>query len=221
MQLSSDSEVEKISQKTNFAIIELPESSFDLILPKASHFEPNEKGIYSKDDIDNISSLVHSKQTDELTLVLENAEKMNESAANTFLKTLEEPGDRVHFIFLVKNASEILPTIKSRAQNYYLPKIDKINNPPQVSPEILDLAKKYISCKPKDLPKFCDTIAKDKKDARAKALAVVDASIQLVYKSYFITSNQQFIDKLNNLLETYDAIRSNGHIKLQLIAGMV
>ena len=221
MRLDNSTEAEQISKKTNFAIFELPKDDFEALLPKANHFKPNEKGIYTKEDIDNISSLVHSKQTSDLVIVLENAEKMNEAAANTFLKTLEEPGDHIHFIFVVKNASEILPTIKSRAQSYYLPNIDKINDPPQISSDILDLAKKYISCPPKDLPKFCDAIAKDKKDARAKALALVDAAIQLTYKSYFVTENKQFLSKLNNLVDTYDAISANGHIKLQLIAGMV
>ena len=221
MRLNSDEDCAKVSQKTGFAIFELPESDFSTILPKANHFKPNEKGIYAKEDIKAISALVHSKQHSDLVIVLENAETMNEPAANTFLKTLEEPNDHIHFVFLVKNASEILPTIKSRAHNYYLPKNIKISDPPQIDAKIIATAKQYLACKPEELPSFCTKIAKTKDDPRSKALEIVDAAIHLLYKSYFVTGNQQFLNKLNNLIETQENLQNNGHIKLQLMSGML
>ena len=108
MQLNKNSDISSISQKTGFAIFEFPEGDFTQILTSAHHFHPNEKGIYAKDDIDSIAKITHNKQTENLTLVLEDAEKMNEAAANTFLKTLEEPSEYVHFVFLVRNTSKIL-----------------------------------------------------------------------------------------------------------------
>ena len=86
---------------------------------------------------------------------------------------------------------------------------------------IQDLAKKYIACKPKELPAFCDKIAKDKKDARGKAIAIIDAAIQILYKTYFITGKTMYLKKLENLMKAADAMRVNGHIKLQLVAGML
>ena len=221
MQLSNDANISNISRKTGFAIFELPEADFTQILTNANHFHPNEKNIYTKDDIKAISEYAHAKQSDELILVLENAEKINEAAANTFLKTLEEPGEHVHFVFLVRNASEILSTIKSRAHIYYLPPENKTNEAPTINSEIMDLAKKYIACKPKELPAFCDKIAKDKKDARGKAIAIIDAAIQILYKTYFITGKTMYLKKLENLMKAADAMRVNGHIKLQLVAGML
>ncbi len=50
---------------------------------------------------------------------------------------------------------------------------------------------------------------------------MLDAAITLLYKSYFATSNTQFLKKLENLLATEEAIRQNGNVKLQLIAGVV
>ena len=221
MQLNNLENIPNVAAKAGFAIFEIPEGDFAGILPKAYHAKLNDKGYYGKEDIDEISKLVHSKQQSDLTIVLENAETMNESAANTFLKTLEEPGDHIHFIFLVHSDAEILPTIKSRAQNYYLPNVSKITDKPNFDPEIMALAKKYIGATPQQLPSVAAEIAKDKSDARAKATKVVDAAIQLLYKSYFVTGNQSFLIKLDKLLAASEALQGNGHIKLQLVAGML
>ncbi len=221
MQLNNLETIPTVATKAGFAIFEIPEGDFADILPKAFHAKPNDKGIYAKEDIDNLSELVHSKQTSDLVIVLENAETMNESAANTFLKTLEEPGEHVHFVFLVRSDAEILPTIKSRAHNYYLPKHTKIADKPNFDAEIMALAKKYIGATPEQLPKIAADIAKDKNDARGKAIKVVDAAIQLLYKSYFVTGNATFLTKLDKLLAVSEALNANGHIKLQLVAGML
>ena len=221
MQLNNLETIPTVATKAGFAIFEIPEGDFADILPKAFHAKPNDKGIYAKEDIDNLSELVHSKQTSDLVIVLENAETMNESAANTFLKTLEEPGEHVHFVFLVRSDTEILPTIKSRAHNYYLPKHTKIADKPSFDAEIMALAKKYIGATPEQLPKIAADIAKDKNDARGKAIKVVDAAIQLLYKSYFVTGNATFLTKLDKLLAVSEALNANGHIKLQLVAGML
>lgn len=221
MQLNNLADLPNVAKKAGFAIFEIPEGDFTEILPKVFHAQPNEKGYYSKDEIDSIANLVRNKQQNELIIVLENAETMNENAANTFLKTLEEPGDNVHFIFLVRSSSEILPTIKSRAHNYYLASSAKITDKPEIDADIMELAKKYISATSAQLPKLATDIAKDKTDARAKAIRVVDAAIQLLYKSYFATGNEKFLQKLDNLLAVSESLRANGHIKLQLVAGML
>ena len=41
---------------------------------------------------------------------------MTNSAANAFLKTLEEPPENTHFILLTNNLHTVLPTIRSRSQ---------------------------------------------------------------------------------------------------------
>jgi DNA polymerase III subunit delta' len=46
------------------------------------------------------------------------AERMNRSAANTFLKTLEEPPAGTIFILVSDNPAMLLPTIRSRCQLY-------------------------------------------------------------------------------------------------------
>ena len=221
MQLNNLDNVPTIVKKAGFAIFEIPEGDFSQILPKAIHAKPNDKGYYSVDEIREVFSYVRGKQSEDQIIVFEEAETINANGINAFLKNLEEPNEHTHFVFLVRSAAKLLPTVISRAHNYYLPHISKISDAPNIDPEILALAKKYISATPQQLPKIAADIAKDKTDARAKAIAVVDASIQLLYKSYFITGNTTFLTKLDNLLKTQEALNSNGHIKLQLVANML
>jgi DNA polymerase III subunit delta' len=49
--------------------------------------------------------------------IIGDAERMNPSAANAFLKTLEEPPGEALLILLTSNAETILPTIRSRCQH--------------------------------------------------------------------------------------------------------
>ena len=49
-------------------------------------------------------------------IVLTEADRMNEPAANKLLKTLEEPPARTHFLLLSEAPDELLPTVRSRCQ---------------------------------------------------------------------------------------------------------
>ena len=48
--------------------------------------------------------------------IIEDAEKLNETAANSLLKTLEEPPATTHIVLLTSRPSALLPTIRSRCQ---------------------------------------------------------------------------------------------------------
>lgn len=49
-------------------------------------------------------------------IILSEADRMNETAANKLLKTLEEPGDRTHLVLLTDSPDDLLPTVRSRVQ---------------------------------------------------------------------------------------------------------
>lgn len=49
-------------------------------------------------------------------IILTEADRMNEPAANKLLKTLEEPPARTHFLLLSEAPDELLPTVRSRCQ---------------------------------------------------------------------------------------------------------
>ncbi len=230
MQLSDLGQVEQIAKKVNFSIFELPpETDFSKFFPKSYHvsFEINEntgktRRDITKAQIDQAAQIAHNKQKDQLYIVVEHAEALNESASNTFLKALEEPGENIHYIFLTSNANGILPTIRSRANNYYLKTTDKISEPPKADVDIFSLAKEYVSANQKTLPDVVEKILKhDKDDPRATAIAVVSCGIDLMYKSYLLRGNPAFLQKIEKLIATKDALDKNGHVKLQLIANMI
>jgi len=58
-------------------------------------------------------------------LIVENAEKMQESARNAFLKVLEEPPQYAHFILTTQNKNAIMQTILSRVRPYNFAKRSK------------------------------------------------------------------------------------------------
>ncbi len=58
-------------------------------------------------------------------VLIAQAERMNLNAANSLLKSLEEPADNSVILLLTSNASSLLATIKSRCQLLHLPTPDK------------------------------------------------------------------------------------------------
>jgi len=53
--------------------------------------------------------------------ILDDAELLNESSGNALLKTLEEPPEKSVLFLLTNDDQKLLPTIRSRAQIFYLP----------------------------------------------------------------------------------------------------
>ena len=69
--------------------------------------------------IRNIAAWAHVKSSEgKKTVILENAERMNESARNALLKILEEPPEDVVFILTTARRSAVMPTILSRVRTY-------------------------------------------------------------------------------------------------------
>lgn len=52
------------------------------------------------------------------TVILENADKMNDNSRNALLKLLEEPGESTEFILLTEKRQNIIPTILSRLRSF-------------------------------------------------------------------------------------------------------
>ena len=60
-------------------------------------------------------------------IFMEHAERMTEAAANSLLKVIEEPLPGTIFVFTAINPDDILPTIMSRVEKYYLNNLSKEN----------------------------------------------------------------------------------------------
>lgn len=165
-------------------------------------------------------ALTTHRETADRFFVITPADAMNESAANAFLKTLEEPSEHYHFILLTTAPNLLLPTILSRAQVFIYRQKSTLQDPPEYPEKVINLAKEMIAATPTTLPALADNLAKSKTNARGLALDVTAAAIEILYKAYFKTHQAKFLSKLPNFLSLYDNLKHNGHIKLQIIANL-
>ena len=87
------------------------------LYPDVRVLEPDGQ-FYRKAQLDELiaSACQRPLQGDRRVFILREAQRLNESAANAFLKTLEEPLASNLFILLTTNLNLILPTIQSRCQ---------------------------------------------------------------------------------------------------------
>jgi DNA polymerase-3 subunit delta' len=87
------------------------------IFPDVQVLAP-EGQFYRKNQIDDLIETSYRRplQTDKKVFILKDAQCLNDVAANSFLKTLEEPLPSNVFILLAGNLDLILPTIQSRCQ---------------------------------------------------------------------------------------------------------
>ena len=86
----------------------------------------NKEGIIGRDAVVAIQEKIHLKSFlgKAKVVLLWGAERINVTAANKLLKSLEEPPKDTYFIFITAAANQLLPTISSRAQNHRLSRID-------------------------------------------------------------------------------------------------
>ena len=78
------------------------------------------------DDVNNIISKLNTLpiSSERKVFVILNAEKMNETAQNKLLKSLEEPNSSNLFILTCTKTDKLLPTVLSRLSKHYIQKLD-------------------------------------------------------------------------------------------------
>lgn len=213
-----ETQIPTIAARAGTSIFVLPDS-IPVKIPSATILQPEEKTVITIEQVKNVMKRLELRQTHEQFVLIRPAEKMSPDAANAFLKNLEEPGEKIHFVLLTSMPDRILPTIRSRAAIYYLR--DKNGFDLNVVADDIkkDLAKKLIVAKPNDLIEVAEKVSKNK-PARVYALEVVGLAIEMLHKSYYITGKKAFLYKLPKYLAVYDKIAKNGHIKLQIVAGL-
>ena len=80
------------------------------------------KSAYTRESIEHIHAItLHARSAAEpIFCILENPEFLLPAAANSLLKTLEEPPAHIMFLFLSQNLKSVLPTIASRSTIIFL-----------------------------------------------------------------------------------------------------
>ncbi len=165
-------------------------------------------------------SRISTRQTSDLYVVVRPADLMGDAAANAFLKNLEEPGDRVHFILITDSPSKLLPTILSRAAIYFLRSENVLTSDITANEKDKALAKRLLVAKPAELVDIAEEIAKKKDGVRSYALEILGFAIEMLYKSYFLTGKDVFVRKLPKFLAAYEGVARNGHVKLQIVSNL-
>ena len=220
MFFDSPSEILKISGRVGCAIFVMPKE-VDFAIKNALILAPEEKTVITIEQVRGALGRLNMKQTAEQYVIIRPADAMGDEAANAFLKTLEEPKDKVHFILITDSPSKLLPTILSRAEIYFLKSHEKIDGEIKADEKVKALAKRLIVAKPGDLVGLAEEITKKKDGVRGFCLEVLAVAIEMLYKSYFITDKEIFVKKIPKFLKTYENIERNGHIKLHLVADLL
>ena len=210
-------QIREIAGRTGASLFVVPDD-VEVEIPGALILKPEEKTTITIEQMRELVSKLELKQTRDLFVVIRPAEKLGLEASNAFLKTLEEPGEKVHFVLVSSRPSMLLPTILSRVSLYYMRVKD--DGGIHMDDKIKDVAKQLLVVKGAELVGLAEKISKKKEAPRAYALSVVGAAVEMLYKSYYITGKEAFLLKLPKYLELYDNLNRNGHIKLQIVAGL-
>lgn len=219
MFFESVDEIEQIARKTGTAIFVAPKD-VDVEIKNALILEPDNKSVITIEQVREMIGRISTKQAADLFVVVRPADMLGDAAANAFLKNLEEPGDRVHFVLITDSPSKILPTILSRAAIYFLRGGDVITGEIKANEKDKVLAKRLLVAKPAELVDIAEEIAKKKDGVRVYALEILGLAIEILYKSYFLTKKEVFVKKLPKFLAAYEGVARNGHVKLQIVSNL-
>ena len=218
MFFDSVEQIQEIATKTGAALFVVPDD-VAVEISGALVLKPEEKTVITIEQMHELTRKMELRQTNDLFVTIRPAEKLGLEAANAFLKTLEEPGDKVHFVLVTSKPSMLLPTIRSRVAVYFLKMVD--DGSIHVDEKVKALAKKLMVAKSADLPAIAEEITKKKDNVRGYALSVVGTTVEMLYKSYYITGKEVFLNKLPKYLTLYDNLNRNGHIKLHIVADLI
>ena len=213
------SDIAKIAGKCGTAIFVVPKT-VEINIRNAIVLQPEEKSVITIEQVRQVLRRLTTKQIYEQFVVIRPAELMNEEAANAFLKNLEEPKEKVHFVLVTESPSSILPTILSRAEIYFLRQNWSVKAPIAGSEQDKALAKRLMAARPSELLAIAEEITKKRGEARGRALNILGIAIEMLYKTYLINGKEVFLKKLPRFLTAYENIAKNGHIKLHLVADL-
>ena len=220
MFFNSADEIEKIALGSGCTVFEMP-SSITLTIKNAIILQPEEKTTITIEQVREVLSRLSVRQVADRFVIIRPADKLGLEAANALLKNLEEPGEKVHFVLVTEAASQLLPTILSRANLYILKQPVDFKVISCTDAKIKEQAKRLMVAKPADLIPLAEELTKKKDGVRARVLEVVGVAIEMLYKTYFLTEKPVFLEKLPKFLKLYENLAANGHIKLHLVADLL
>ncbi len=152
--------------------------------------------------------------------VIFHSENLTTEAQNALLKTLEEQSDSTHYILLVDNERNLLPTILSRSKKYY-PTISEEEKKSQPNLEVKNC--ELLSNNIVETFTFIDKIVEEEKESKG----IIDSHLQELEK--LLNSNlenavyeknhkniKKNLLKINTLLTAKSRLKMNVNKKLLL-----
>ncbi len=207
----------KIATRVGTSLFVIPRQQ-KIDFKEAILLEPEDKTTITIGQIRAISPLVASRQASDLTILIRPADLLTIEAQNALLKTLEQPGDHIHFALITDRPDEILPTIRSRAAIYFLRQNLDFSAPVEGDERLKTFARSLLTAKGDSLVTLAQDITKTKENPKSRVLDTLRLAIEIAYKSYFLTGKPAFLSRLQHLIQAYEAISSGGNLKLQLVA---
>lgn len=213
-------EIPEISKKSGCAIFVLPKDT-EVKIPGAYILQPESKTTITIDQVRGMIADLSVKQTFDRFVMIRPADKLGEEAENAILKSLEEPKEKVHFVLITDRLSRLLPTILSRAAIYLWRGGNRPINEIVADERVKKFSKRLLAANSSDLIELAEEITAKKEGVRDFALEVLGVAVEMAYKSYFLTGKKAFLAKIPRLIEAYENISRNGHIKLHLVADLI
>lgn len=184
---------------------EVNEESCDVLIVRPE----NSKII--KDQILDIQSKFKTKSQFHIakTYIIDEAQMMNDYAANSLLKFLEEPEDDIYAFLITSNINSVLPTIKSRCQLIKIDDnvdfdIEMFDN--ELVLKSIDLVNKIENYKVDSIAYLPDIFSK--KEEKAKVMSI----IKIIKYFYYDVLNYKFqntIQYFDEYLSTVEKIALN------------
>ncbi len=201
----------------------------------------NKQGLIRERDADDLIKALSMKSYEGgyKVVVIWMAEKMNESAANTILKTLEEPSEKTLILLVAENSERMLSTILSRTQ---LIRVGDVAGPDiLLRASTLDFASLYVSWMRQlfklnmlSLSSWADTMHSKGRESQKEFLSyaqeatrecflrsnaglplALDFGDEKFNASFPAMMTENNIEKINNAFnEAIRAIERNGYAKL-------
>ncbi len=155
------------------------------------------------EDVRALESFTKLALSENTTLIIKNLHQASEAAQNAFLKSLEEPQEKLSFILTANSPSSLLPTILSRCQ------LIEISTTPKASGAQLEAAKKFF-----DMSKGEKLIYISKFSKRENAIQFLEDL--LVAGHALMLTNPKLSNALEEAQNTLLALRANANPTLQL-----
>ena len=162
--------------------------------------------------VESIRELYEQVKTNAKQLVIiDDAEKMTDTAQNALLKLLEEPNEHTSFILTSHQPEGLLPTVRSRTQSYFVPTVSSevIKQQIESIPGLVTAKKQQVMFLAGGLPAELHRLTSDDMYFRQRASQIQFVKSLLGATPYEAVAklNKEKLDRAQAIQVTEDTIR--------------